>query len=348
MNTTNDFPMVVNIKQCHLVGDSIEEIKGLPVTSYNPFDYYSKGDKELYLQFVAVDENDPQDILKFISTYGFLGYKKDKNYIMGNVIQSLVDSKEATVEAVLDCVSHYIRESTVNPSIDPLGVIDYLKSEYGTKKIAKSEQPKVNVFNGPVTDFKELMINLPAESEKLSNIAIEIVTMRLLVLLWQALSTNHRENAISQMTTLYRIEYKDRPITVPLEEIIAELIDFDELNDAVVWHQASSLLSRWVNKKLSGVTPLLGKFTDNTSFLGLWSAQNLLSALYVMFYLDLTRGIGLRKCQNQTCKQFFSMNGADERKIYCGEGCAKSQAQREYRRRKKEQKLKESVAHMED
>lgn len=344
MNRPKEFVMACEVKPCRLNGDSIEEIRGLPITAYNPFDYYSKGDKELYLQFIAVDENDPQDIFKFISKYGFLGFGHDKDCIYDDTMKLITESGEMQNEMFLDYAILAIKEGITNPkaSLDAINMLKMMRNNELPSEINDQFEEQYPELPGMhFMNREEFMGHEPLESENISNIAREIVIMRSLVSLWQALRTKNRENVISQMANLYQIKHKDNPnLEVPLEELVASKINFDGLLDDVVWFRGSELLASWVDQKLSGVTPMLGNFNENLSFSGLWYTPHLLSAMHVMLYMDLTRGIMLKKCQNQTCKQFFSMNGADERKVYCSESCAKAQAQREYRRRKKEQELK--------
>ncbi len=321
MSYPNEFQMAWDIKPCRLNGDYIEEIKGLPDSLYNPFDQYRKGDRELYLQFIAVDENDPQSILEFITTYGFLGFKNDTERMYRENIDLVVDSQKRVNETEKDLAALYIKLAAKNPDFAPIA-IESLKNEpiLDTSKMLSDEE------------YSELVsiAQMEPEREYIEDIKQEILTMRTLVLLWQALKGKHREGVLSQLENLYILDFDD--------DSVDPMSRFKNLEEAVLWYKAGELLSRWVNRKLSGVMPLLGNvLIDNCSFTGSWYSPNLLSAFYVMFYLDLTQGVTLRKCQNKTCKEFFSAYGGDDRKIYCGDRCAKAHAQREYRRRKKEQ-----------
>ena len=320
MNYPKEFQMAWDIKPCRLNGDFIEEIKGLPDSVYNPFDYYRKGDKELYLQFVAVDENDPQSILKFISTYGFLGFKNDIERVHREDIDLIVDSYKKVSEAEKDAAALYIKLAAKVPDFAPLA-IESLKYE---SKIEGSNMLSDEEYNQLVS-----ITQLEPEKEKLEDIKQEIFVMRVLVLLWQALRANNREGVLSQLENFYLLDHPN----------LDGMSSFYDLENTVLWYKAAELLSRQVNRKLSGVTPFLSNMfnEESRSFAGLWYSPHLLSAMYVMFYTDLTQGVILRKCQNKTCKEFFSVYGGDERKIYCSDRCAKAHAQREYRLRKKEQ-----------
>jgi len=345
--------MTWNIMPCKLTEESVEEIKGMPWSSYNPFDHYNgKGEKELYLQFTSIDDNNPNDIFKFISAYGFLGFNHDKErkhqeelkrhqegskldrYFYEKQIEALKEMNVATRQLAINAIKNhpFVASDTIN----------FLESYSKDTDNKIDDTPLVE--DTPEDTRKQLiqlMLNLPPENENLEDIKQEIVIMRTLVLLWQEIRAKRRENTLTQMENLCRIDYKSRTISMPIEEYVATIINYEGLNDDFVFLEATETLSRWINKKLDGVRPVLSSsITSDYSFQGLWKAPHLLSSMYVMFYMDLTRGVILRKCQNKTCKDFFAIYGNDERKIYCNEGCASAQKQREYRQRKKEQKLK--------
>jgi hypothetical protein len=325
MNYPKDFQMAWDIKSCRINNDSIEEIKGLPEGLYNPFDHYRNGEKELYLQFIAIDEDDPQSILKFISTYGFLGFKNDIERMHRQDLNLLADANERLLQVSEDAFTLFINMTAKNPEFAPIAIQSFLAS------------PDFSKYEGlSLEEIHQLVPAkpLPPESENIKEIKQEILTMRALVSLWQALRANDREGVLSQLEHLNLLDY-DNPSRVEINSIKG-------LEDAVLFYKAGGVLSRWVNQRLSGVSPLLGDMLyGNHSFTGLWYSPHLISAMYVMFYLDLTQGVTLRKCQNKTCKEFFSAYGGDERKIYCGDRCAKAHAQREYRQRKKELKMNE-------
>jgi len=354
-----DFPMTWYKYPCKLTDETIEEIKGLPWSSYNPFDHYNgKGEKELYLQFAAIDENNPEDIFKFISTYGFLGFNNDKDR---NHQEELKKHHEGSTrernyyEKQIDALNEVItttRQLAIyalnNPSIVP----DAISFFEGNAK---------DIDNTPLVDdtpeekaerlrlFRRFISNIP-RSESLEDIKQEVVIMRSLVLLWQEIRAKNRDGILTQvedlrrMADLYRIELVDRRIVAALNAALVgkpstESINYDEQSDDQILYLASSILSNWINKKLDGVKPVISPML-NFSLQGSWNAPHLLSAMYVMLYMDLTRGVALRKCRNKPCKDFFAVYGNDDRKIYCSESCASAQKQREYRQNKKDKKEK--------
>ena len=94
-----------------------------------------------------------------------------------------------------------------------------------------------------------------------------------------------------------------------------------------------------INNKLKYINPMLIPSHKSNSYNGFsfeWNVRNLLDAMYIMFAMDITENKLMRKCQNETCSRYFTIEGNDKRKIYCSNGCARAQAQREYRKRKGE------------
>lgn len=57
------------------IGDEYYFKKIKDAAEYQPFDYYESQDKNLYIQFSKLDENDIDSIAEFIKQYGFLGTK---------------------------------------------------------------------------------------------------------------------------------------------------------------------------------------------------------------------------------------------------------------------------------
>lgn len=362
-----DFPMTWYKYPCKLTDETIEEIKGLPWSSYNPFDHYNgKSEKELYLQFAAIDENNPEDILKFINTYGFLGFDNDKernhrkelrqqqegSTRERNYFEKQFDYYERQIDALKE-VNASTCQLAIHALNNPLVRSDAISFFEGNAK-------DKNIDNTPLVDdtpedkaerlrlFRQFISNIP-RSESLEDIRQEIVIMRSLVLLWQEIRAKNREGILAQvedlrrMADLYGIVLIDRRIVAALNTTLvgkpsAESNNYDEQSDDQILYLASSILSNWINKKLDGVKPVISPML-NFSLQGSWNAPHLLSAMYVMLYMDLTRGVALRKCRNKPCKDFFAVYGNDDRKIYCSESCASAQKQREYRQNKKIKKL---------
>jgi hypothetical protein len=100
---------------------------------------------------------------------------------------------------------------------------------------------------------------------------------------------------------------------------------------------ARELICIEINHKLKNThqvmyyAPLADEFKENIN------CPNLLTAMYVMIYQDFITGKKYRKCENETCEDWFLIDSNHDKK-YCCERCARLQAQREYRKRIKSKK----------
>lgn len=92
--------------------------------------------------------------------------------------------------------------------------------------------------------------------------------------------------------------------------------------------------------ELKDVHPILETNYSTFSFKSSWLASTLLSAMYAMYYVDITQGKRHEKCKNSTCNNWFEIYGVDNRKEFCCTKCAQAHASREYRKRKKEKERK--------
>jgi hypothetical protein len=58
-----------------------------------------------------------------------------------------------------------------------------------------------------------------------------------------------------------------------------------------------------------------------------WLYRNLLQAMYVMLFLDLTGGNTIKKCKSRTCSNYFRV-GSQSKSIYCTRKCASAASTR--------------------
>lgn len=115
-----------------------------------------------------------------------------------------------------------------------------------------------------------------------------------------------------------------------LEEIL------ESFNTLTLHEQGTILLSGTLQRCLHDVQPkpVILSSNNKLKIVQGWYCKNLLSAMYTMFFLDVTKGIDVRTCANETCLKPFVPS--DPRKIYCSPECLTTQRQRNYRKRKKD------------
>lgn len=173
--------------------------------------------------------------------------------------------------------------------------------------------------------------------EKLDDIRNEIKLMKLILTVWDSLSFKDVDMIHQHTLTLYNFG---------IDESQWEYVDeaSKSYEHALVF--AKYTISNVVNKYISGVCPFLAHNgrrelmkNPTLAFKGHWKAPDLLSAMYCMIYMDFVEGKMIRKCRNETCRDWFEIYGNDDRKIYCSPRCANTQAKRDTRRAKKEREV---------
>ncbi len=169
----------------------------------------------------------------------------------------------------------------------------------------------------------------PVIRENIDYFILEIKKMRLLMYLKQAFDESNiqkmRDNC-SKLSQLSGMDY--------IKEII-EKMNTNDIN--LLKPLVGNVISSIINPNLSNANPIIIYDTESNLFSSIkgWSCNSLLTAMYVMIYLDFAQGTKNRKCENVTCDKWFPIYANDERKIYCDLKCAQAQASREYRLRKK-------------
>ena len=295
-----------NIRTCKLTDNSVEEIPGLPSSKYNPFDRNLTSNPEIYLVFAAIDESSPEAILKFINMYGFLfNHEKD----------TLNEMENASIEKAQKLFQNLVC-SALKLTIDsPFLVIDTdgsLHSDADYEDNSSQANDSSVDYVAQLGTLAQLMEKHSPRREELKVIKQEIITIRCLVLLCEALRAYNSKGVLAQMENLYRIDLEDDKI------IIAKMLELKKVNVNVVSSLAEDSLVHRVNQKLEGVKPVL-RITTETEIATLastWYAPHLLSAMYMMFYNDISRGVIHRKCKNEPCNVIFTNYGNNDRKLY--------------------------------
>jgi hypothetical protein len=110
----------------------------------------------------------------------------------------------------------------------------------------------------------------------------------------------------------------------PLIRWLDILEAFSFLQDMTTEEQANAL-----NGSLADASPYV-HVSEDGNLERRYQCHNLLTAMYLMFYLDLTGGSTIKKCQSSGCPEYFR-TGAQSESKYCSERCASRAATRRAR-----------------
>jgi len=122
----------------------------------------------------------------------------------------------------------------------------------------------------------------------------------------------------------------------------------EKTSDKVNYALAALKIQQVINKYLKYTTPKI-KYSVNKHlvhktgdyFSGTWESKSLLSAMYTMFYLDLTLGKFYKVCENRNCGNWFDVSSNEDKKQnFCSPECASRERQRRYREEFKKKKDK--------
>ena len=96
-------------------------------------------------------------------------------------------------------------------------------------------------------------------------------------------------------------------------------------------------LGKVINNYIKNISPLL--FTDKEDIQWNWgqytdqSTTSLLSTMYLMFALDITKDTKLERCQNSTCNYYYLVTKPSRR--FCSLNCQTAEKQRRHRAKEK-------------
>jgi hypothetical protein len=321
--------MVWHRCRCEIQEGKIREIVGLPKEEYNPFDYYSWEGSKLYLDFIKINEKEPEQIKTFVNTYGFLGLDQDPYDLLHRILKELHDSQLQRDEQLISAARHEIGHKLLMNVKESLQNKEPIGPAIGKIIIDLTEEKFT--FNND--DYLKMQADAAAramfqpEEEDVQDYVSEIIKMRSIVDIKQAIDDKNSGMLLYHLLLLYE-----------RHDYIVSVKDLEDHKDdfAYLQYLAKIRIQDEVNHELRNISPILDWNIEGPKFKGTWMAHSLLSAMYAMLYMDLIGGKIIRKCHNETCNKYFTIYGSDERKIYCDPSCKRSQVQREYRRRVKE------------
>lgn len=293
----NFYTSTCSIKKYDIQDGEIIEINDSPEKKYDPFDYYGNGDA-LYRKFISIDESKDYEILRFISTYGFLGLN---SYLRKDIVNDM----SVKISNTFNAPEQITNSEDINYSNTASALMHYVDA---------------------------------SQREKIDDIREEIRRMKVIFKLWDSLSFRQMDTIIKNIYDFMDFkEYREdvKQLFFDKYEINSEYnkalyfskhcLIGPEINGQISYVRPY-ILSSDISDYLNPTQP----------FKGSWIAPDLLSAMYTMVYMDLVQGKMIRKCRNETCPEWFEIYGNDDRKIYHNPKCANTQGKRDARRSKKE------------
>jgi hypothetical protein len=106
--------------------------------------------------------------------------------------------------------------------------------------------------------------------------------------------------------------------------------DFCKGYEHLILSVAQNIIKNEIDYGVRRITPSY----DSNQLIGGWNFPDLISALYFsIFFLNPNFTI-VKKCENPTCSNYYTILNTDKRKKYCGTRCANAVSQRRARARK--------------
>lgn len=313
-----------------------EVIKLFRAGTYNPFDcYYPDGQrKSLYLEFISLDETDEEAIKTFVSKYGLLGLERRKveqkikegyenllkvmtrfmldNFLAGFRAGSTLASSSTSAEEKKAIVGN--TKNLFQAAILP-------GEEWERKWEEGRQQLKQEAAEHAFQELQRISRGEKEETENLGEFQREICLMRGVVGLWRAYVETDINELSSNLALVWHCSTYGAEEKKPIEGDAEFLLRYAEVT-----------LESSLNRQLAtAVWPRIARFEDCKP-LQRWAAKDLLSAMYWMFALDMTR-IPPRQCANIACRRFFLPSR--QKQEYCSPGCQAAQKSRRYRQRRR-------------
>lgn len=180
-----------------------------------------------------------------------------------------------------------------------------------------------------IVDIDSIDIDVLGFSEPIEDFRRAVIEFRTLIDLFESIYDGDEQKSRDAFKIYLEVFreggkeiYEDVYINKPFKRI---------LNDAIKY------LNVELNNQLSLVYPniKLQKNKKDTK----WYFSSLLSAMYVMFYLDITNSMGIKKCIRSGCGRYFKTqlqgDGRTEKRVYCSYDCAHAVAEMRNKKRKR-------------
>lgn len=295
---------------CEIKNGRVWKMPGVPSEQYNVLDFngYS-GTPPLFVRFASLDENTPEKIRDFCSQFGLIKFDRDRaNSWMQQDTEDfppewISDNTQLNRE---DIIRWLASEPVESIGMDYVEYQEWAQEQY-EKMLEEEEFTREN-------------------SSGLNDIRFEILQMRTILECLNAIRMESEEliclnlrkamclNRYGTLDNLYRYKLK--------------------LEGSVKYY-ALVKITEIVNQYLKTISPIVEVDAFSNKLTSGWKARDVLSAMYLMLSLDISKGNLMKHCENETCNRFFSVAIDKTDTKYCSPACARAQASRQYRRRKK-------------
>lgn len=282
---------------CEIKDGRVWKVMDVPSEEYNVMEFNGYfGKPPLYDTFASIDHTDMKQIKAFYDKFGFLGFNTSQKYRSREANKDYMELI-GNLQSGREVVCH-------NP-------MDYLSPEI---------EAGINEYIAQLQEINE-------NSESIEDIQREIIIMKSILEALEGITAHDSSklaesigNALSLSADNSTLEeYGKNELRISGDPFITARINIAEL----------------INRYLDDISPAMDVDVYSRNLVGGWEIDNLLAAIYLLLFLDLSKGKLIKHCMNETCTRFFPVSADKIDTKYCNPSCARAQASREYRRREK-------------
>lgn len=254
---------------------SLPEAKGDSWQIYDPLNY-DDNSKPIFFKFAALKTD--EDIVNFVSKYGFL-YRECYDYTKGFNAR-LIDVRP--FEIIEENLNEFKKEILIMRSIIELkGYFDDNSKELN--KVIKESGIKINQgdYNPEITKLYDTL-----DYSKLDNTIDFLYSIN-----GRSIEEDFPEKYLDMNK---KTKFRPHPRNLAPDLICIE-----------------------ITRKLKNTQQVIAYATSAGTFVENINCPNLITAMYMQLYQSLVTGKKFRKCANETCPEWFEITSNDDKSKYC-------------------------------
>ncbi len=292
-------------RQKYYIEDGFIKPYGGNIEAYNPFDFYKEGNREwnnLHHAFARIDLENEQEIEGFCSKFGLLG-------LFNREISKVVSYRHG----------NDLYYAGVPRRSDELMPMDKLISKFHIDR-ERFSGPKETMDKDGYTLLQDNRITALDTWELVGDFKRECRRFKWIIDIQAAVA----DNDIFKIKEL--LKESDSPVYHDLAKETGKRVLL-VANGVIMWH---------INQELENMVSPLLTFDDKSNRISksvMWRCESLLTSLYTMLFLDITRGALTRRCKKADCGRFFEAANASVK--YCDSSCQVADKTKRYRDKKK-------------